>query len=238
MIKKILKNREAAAPFFVLVVILGIMAAIIIFTQLSPGRDPDDTFLEVVNAGNCPEVQVTLIELNASQTEEISRKDYYVKSGDTRRIRINPNRRYGYVVDTSYGEPDAQGNVCFDIFRGEIVDIQAGTTTTINIPSSTRPRILLENVAECPSITLVLRNAANPSDEPLELTANSGETSEEKDMPSGAPENQVFEYTLEPAESIEGTDCSLILTGVIGPTEFNRLYRVHVTQGVSSETID
>lgn len=219
----------------VFVLIIGAIAA---FVFLNPGRDPDDTYIEVINEGFCPQVQVVLVEVEQGSNQEVSRRRYIVESGESRRIRINYNSNYTYSIDTSYGGNDELGNSCLDIFEGQIFNVQAGTTTTISIPSVIRPRMVLENVAECPDMRVEIYNAAITGKPELELRASSGATSEALEIPEGPAEGQQYNYILEPVSDITDTGCNAVLTGTFGPSEFNKLYRIHVIQGVSVEVLE
>jgi hypothetical protein len=92
-------------------------------------RGEDETLVVLNNSGQCPEVTLTLTNLENGDITTIK-----AKAGQRASAEVEPNKTYEYVLDTN-SEPDERGYRCYDIDRGTIDQIPKGRSVTINVPS-------------------------------------------------------------------------------------------------------
>lgn len=110
-----------------LVLLVGVVVVAGLFLLFE--TDEDNTLVYLNNSGQCPEVTLTLTNLENGDIITIK-----AKAGEQRSANVEPNTAYQYVLDTN-SEPDENGMRCYNIDRGTIANVPKGRSVTVNVPS-------------------------------------------------------------------------------------------------------
>lgn len=144
------------------------LATVAIVWFLAQATDTTTTLI-LANEGNCPRALLQLQPIDGGPTLILQ-----AGPGEQDEIDVAPDIEYTYVMTTDTTdlqddtEPDPRriSRVCFDNDRGRIT-VPEGSTFTYRVTSITRPYVVFEVDAACPTATLFLTAEGDEDRDPV-----------------------------------------------------------------------